>query len=227
MHCAAMCGGFVAAIAAREAHADGRAPLFPARVIAKRQIAYHAGRLTTYASLGALAGVGGSFALQAADALSLQRPLYLFANVLLLLIAMSVVLNASGGLAWQRVGARLFASAMPALQPLLRRQGMRGRILLGLAWGFVPCGLVYSVLPLALFAGGPGQGAIVMLAFGLGTLPWLAATGFIFNRVAPRLRASGSRYVIAGLITAFAVLGMYRALLAPETLGAGPFCLLP
>ncbi|HVO88475.1 MAG TPA: sulfite exporter TauE/SafE family protein [Casimicrobiaceae bacterium] len=222
-HCTAMCGGFVAAISARERPAY--APLLPAHSIAARQALYHAGRLTTYATLGAIAGAGGGVALHAADASLVQRPLYLVANVLLLLVALAVARATSGALGWQRWGARAFAKILPALQPLLRGRGPLHRMVLGLAWGLVPCAMVYSALPLALFAGGPLQGAAVMFAFGVGTLPWLTATGFLFDRFSQKLNRPTFRYAFASVIAAFAVAGMYRALLAPHILGAGPFCL--
>src|SRR5437762_11816738 len=84
VHCLAMCGGFAAAFAARDtANARGVVPLVPARVIARRQSLYHAGRLTTYALLGAALGASGDAALRAADILTLQAPLYFIANVAL------------------------------------------------------------------------------------------------------------------------------------------------
>jgi hypothetical protein len=60
--------------------------------------------------------------------------------------------------------------------------------LAGLAWGWIPCGLVYGVLPLAFVAGGAWQGVLVMMAFGVGTLPSLSVVDF----AASRLSASGS-----------------------------------
>jgi len=84
----------------------------------------------------------------------------------------------------QRVDVSAFGTALPILRPLLHRPGPPGRITLGLVWGLVPCALVYSVFPLAFFAGGHWQGAAVMLAFGLGTLPNLAATGLLRSRQA-------------------------------------------
>jgi hypothetical protein len=82
----------------------------------------------------------------------------------------------------QRAGAKAFGAALPIVQPLLLRPGAAGRIAFGLLWGFLPCGLVYSVLPLALFAGGAWQGGAVMLAFALGTLPNLMAAGAVLRR---------------------------------------------
>src|SRR4029450_12246225 len=81
VHCLAMCGGFIAAISVRDGTLSGGAKaLLPARVIARRQLGYHAGRLGAYVLLGAAFGAAGTVALRAADFLSIQRALYVLAN---------------------------------------------------------------------------------------------------------------------------------------------------
>lgn len=220
LHCAAMCGGFVAALAAR----DGARPLLPARTLLARDLAYHAGRLASYATLGAAFGAAGAATLGAIDLVPVQRALYLVANALLLALAVGLAARV-GGAGWlARAGALAYARVLPALGGL--GGGAGGRIGLGLAWGLVPCGLVYSVLPLALFAGGAWQGALTMLVFGLATLPHLVGAGLVLARVRGRLRAGAFRGVAAAVIAAFALFGAYRALFVPEALAHGPFCLV-
>jgi len=228
VHCLAMCGGFMAAISARDrVTADGTAPLLPARAIVRQQLAYHAGRIATYMALGAAFGTAGAAVLQAADLLPVQRALYVIANVFLLVLGLSLV-SRSTGVAWlQRAGGTAFGAALPLLRPLLQRPGSAGRITLGLVWGLVPCALVYSVLPLALFSGGAWQGATVMLAFGLGTLPNLAAAGVLITRARPFFERGMWRFAAASLLAVFAVAGIYRALYVPNALAQGPFCLVP
>jgi uncharacterized protein len=223
-HCLSMCGGFVAATAARDA---GVSPLLPRSVIIRRQIGYHAGRVFTYMLLGAAVGAGGSAVLRAADLLTWQRGMYLFANLLLLALGLRLALNLQGDGWLQRAGARTFGAALPIFRPLLRQPGARGRIALGLLWGLVPCALIYSVLPLAMFSGGPWQGAMVMLAFGLGTLPNLAAAGLLFERTRPLFERTILRLGAGALLTAFAFAGIYRVLYVPGALAAGPFCWVP
>jgi sulfite exporter TauE/SafE len=228
-HCLAMCGGFVAAVAQRE---SGRLsatpqPLLPARVLAMRAGSYHAGRLVTYAVLGAAFGAAGSIALDTATLLPLQRALYLVANVFLLLLALRLAASATG-VAWlQRAGAAAFGSALPRLSPLLRRPGWSGRVMLGAVWGLVPCALVYSVLPLALFAGGAWQGALVLLAFGLGTLPNLLLAGVALARARTLLGTPTLRYVAAALMAGFALVGVARVLDVSGELPRAAFCLVP
>ncbi|MFO1302242.1 MAG: sulfite exporter TauE/SafE family protein [Burkholderiales bacterium] len=218
LHCAAMCGGFAAAMVARDSHV-----LRPRGALVARQLTYHAGRIASYALLGALFGAAGESALAAAKVAPIQQALYVTANVLLLLLAFAIARRAAGGAWLARAGVGTFARVLPRVQPLLLRDGAGGRLTLGALWGFVPCTLVYGVLPLALFSGGAWQGALVMLVFGIGTLPHLVGAGFALSRI--DLRRKGLRYAAALVIGAFAVVGLYRAMFMPEALGHGAFCL--
>jgi len=224
LHCLAMCGGLIGALATRDLAVQ---PVLPARVIALRQVAYHAGRVATYVLLGCAFGAAGALALGAVDLLPLQRALYIAANVFLLLLGVSIALGTPGSAWLQRMGARAFGRLLPVLQPLLRRPGVAGRIAIGLAWGLVPCALVYSVLPLALLSGGAWQGAAVMLAFGLGTVPNLLATGVLLGRARHVLDGKTVRYASAALLVGFAIAGIRRVLFDPGALAQGAFCLVP
>ena len=226
LHCLSMCGGFVAAIEARD-RGGGVSLLLPRRALVRRQIGYHAGRIFTYTLLGTGFGAGGSALLGAADLLTWQRGMYVFANLLLLALGVRLALNSPSDGWLQRAGARTFGAVLPVVRPLLQQPGMRGRIALGLLWGLVPCTLIYSVLPLAMFAGGPWQGATVMLAFGLGTLPNLAAAGLFLERMRPLFERTPLRLAAAALLTAFAFAGIYRVFYVPNALAAGPFCWVP
>jgi sulfite exporter TauE/SafE len=84
-----------------------------------------------------------------------------------------IATRAAGPRGSHAAGSTAFARVLPRVQPLVRGDTGGSRLALGVLWGFVPCTLVYSVLPLALFAGGAWQGALVMLVFGAGTLPHL------------------------------------------------------
>ena len=222
-HCATMCGGFIAALASR----DTPRPLLPAHVIVRQQLVYHAGRLGSYMTLGIVFGSVGAAMVGAVDLVPLQQGLYLVANALLLMLAYSVATRAAG-FSWLRgAGLAAFGKVLPWALPAVRGSGTGSRLALGAVWGFVPCTLVYSVLPLALFSGGAWQGGALMLAFGLGTLPHLLGIGWVLQRL--RRLASGTlvRQCAAATMTAFALVGIYRALYLPGTLASGPFCLVP
>jgi hypothetical protein len=93
-------------------------------------------------------------------------------------------------------------------------------------WGFTPCALIYGVLPVALLSGSAGNGALVMLAFGMGTLPNLLAAGWTLAKSRQWFAGRRFRYAAAAIIAAFALLGLYRAWFEPGALGQGPFCLV-
>jgi hypothetical protein len=225
-HCVAMCGGFVAALGVpRESGAV--VPLRSSGALVLWQLPYHAGRIASYTLVGAVFGAVGGIALAAPSLLSVQRGLYVIANLFLLVLAVAIVAGA-GHSGWlQRAGAGLFAGILPAVRSLRARAGLPARVGLGLVWGFVPCGLTYSVLPLALFAGSGLDGAAVMLAFGVGTLPSLLVVGWMAGRARRWLGRTSVRYAAAALLAAFAGAGIYRALFGPMATGQGPFCLVP
>lgn len=225
LHCLAMCGGFVAALSDGRGAKPTVATLHPAAALAWRQLPYNVGRIATYTLLGALAGGLGASALESAQWLPLQRALYVVANVFLLAVGVAIAGRAAG-IEWlARGGAVLFARAAPAIGPLMKRDAIPARLALGMIWGLVPCGLVYAMLPIALFAGSAAAGAAVMLAFGIGTLPNLLAAGFVAARARAWLTSRAVRYAAAMLLIGFAIAGFMRALFGPLAHGQGAFCL--
>lgn len=174
LHCAGMCGGFVGALQVHR----------PAGVAASRLAAgYHAGRITSYTLAGALVGALGG-ALYATQLLPLQVTLLVAGSLMLLAIGASLF----GRAAWLKRLEPLGLGVWRLVGPLARRvyppkTGAQA-LVAGLAWGWIPCGMVYAALPLALVAGGPWQGAAVMLAFGLGTLPNMLAVDVAVTRLA-------------------------------------------
>ncbi len=227
LHCVAMCGGFLAATGTRDAGGTAGAPLLPAVTVLRREMAYHGGRVATYALLGAAFGAAGAAAMNAAALAPLQRVFYLAANLMLVLLGLRLAGQWTQIRLLQSAGAKMFGAVVPAIKPLLQRPGLTGRVALGLVWGLVPCALVYSVLPLALFAGGPMQGAVVMLAFGIGTTPNLFAMGMLLRRSRGWLDARVFRAAAAAMLVAFGLLGLWRVYTADGVLTQGPFCIGP
>ena len=231
-HCIAMCGGFLAALSGAGV-SDPRggtvavAPLRSASALAWQQLPYNLGRVTSYALLGAVFGAAGGAALAAADLLPVQRALYMIANAFLVLLAVAIAFGGPSGGVLERLGGALFRRLLPVVRPLVTRQAAVARYALGMIWGLVPCGLTYSVLPIALFAGGALEGGAVMLAFGLGTLPNLLAAGWLVARARPWLQRRAVRYAAALLLMAFAAGGFWRAAFGPMAQGQGPFCIVP
>ncbi|EXI65289.1 MAG: hypothetical protein AW08_03337 [Candidatus Accumulibacter adjunctus] len=195
-HCVGMCGGIVGALAMG---APARCSLL---------LAYNAGRILSYAVAGAIAGAVGEASIALAGQLPLRGVLYLFANLMLIALGL-YLLGVSSALAFtERIGDRLWRQLQPLTRRYLPARSPLQAFPLGLLWGWLPCGLVYSALATALSSGSAAQGAGLMLAFGTGTLPNLLLAGLF----AARLRAYTSRPAVrtaAGLVVlGFGVWGL-------------------
>ena len=83
-------------------------------------------------------------------------------------------------------------------------------LVLGLLWGWIPCGLVYSALVLSISAGDVLQGAWIMLAFGLGTLPNLLAMSFAVGAVAHLVQKAWVRHMAGALVAGFGIITLWR-----------------
>lgn len=143
-HCALMCGGIAAAI---ERPMALESPLRPKSELFYLQLLMHLGRITTYALLGALAAGVGVVVWQQ-NLIPIQRPLFALTSLILILMGLRLLrLGKSGSAIGGRwIGARIAGWWAKCLGTMASRPS---RWFSGMLWGLVPCGLVYSVLPLA------------------------------------------------------------------------------
>ncbi len=223
LHCIGMCGGIVSAFSA----ASRPARSFPVAVVginsaqdatqlsvfdnAWRVLAYNTGRIGSYAIAGAMAGgiAGGVRSLSSLA--SLQIAGYWLANLMLVALGLYLMdawrglarLEAAGQIVWRHI--------QPLMKPLLPIDSVPKAFALGGLWGWLPCGMVYSVLLTAMFTGSATSGAIVMLAFGLGTLPMMLSLGLIGSRLKMFAQRRTVRIVCGAIVLAFGVLGLIRA----------------
>lgn len=223
-HCALMCGGIAAAVE-RQGRSNGATHI---RLQGKSELFYlqlimHAGRLMTYVLLGALAAWSGAVLWQQ-NFVPIQRPLFAITSLILLLMGVRLLRPRPNGspLFGKWLGTRM---ATYWAQYLGGFTGRSSRWFSGMVWGLVPCGLVYSVLPLAFLSGDVLTGAALMLAFGLGTLPNLLLISK-FSAVLTQLsQYAVVRYIAAGLLLSAALFGLYRAWYLPDALLKGGFCI--
>jgi sulfite exporter TauE/SafE len=173
LHCAGMCGGFVGALQVHR----------PRGVSAVRLAAgYHAGRVTSYTLAGALIGALGG-ALYTADVLPLQVALLVAGGLMLLAIGFSLFGRGTVLRRLEPLGMAVWKLVGPWARRVYPPRSGGQAVVAGLAWGWIPCGMVYAALPLALVAGGVWQGALVMLAFGVGTLPNMVVLDAAASRI--------------------------------------------
>lgn len=195
-HCLAMCGGVAGALAMRAQGAD-------ASLGARMSLAlvYNLARMTSYAVAGALAGLLGRALIAAVDVAALSIAFRVLAGAVMVAAAGRLLfgwrlldpLEAAGSGLWRRV--------MPWATGRTRSRGsLGGALALGLAWGWLPCGLTYSMLLLAATTASAATGALVMAAFGLGTLPAMVTATVAFDRAARALSRKATLRGAAGAL---------------------------
>jgi hypothetical protein len=201
-HCVAMCGPLVGALGI------SAPPGIPARRALLPQLAYHLGRITTYGSVGAVMGLAGSFVNVAGRLAGLQDVVAVLAG--LLMVAMG--LGAAAQSLWVRSAeGRLAGQVMGAVRRLAGHEAPMRAYPLGLALGFLPCGLSYSAFAAAAATGHPAHGLALALAFGVGTLPALLLAGAVVSALSARAR--GLLYRAGGaLVALLGVLFVLRGL---------------
>jgi sulfite exporter TauE/SafE len=197
LHCAGMCGGISAGFS-----------LLQKERIWTRQLAFNAGRITSYAAAGAAAGALGSAGAYMAAALPAQTLLYLFSSAFVLLVGINLTGLALPLNGLEKIGLPLWRRVQPLAARLLPARTLAQAYAAGLAWGWLPCGLAYGALLAAVFAGGPWQGALAMAAFGAGTLPWLLIAGVAAARLRQWTGVRVLRRAAGALLIGFGTWGL-------------------
>jgi sulfite exporter TauE/SafE len=201
VHCLGMCGSIVGIFTAQVPKGTARWPF---------HLAYSSGRIASYAVAGALVGAIGQAGLLMRDAVPVQH--LLFALSSLMLIVLGSYLAGLWGAVRQleRLGGGLWQRLQPYTTKLLPVNTVPRALGLGALWGWLPCGLVYSVLLSALASGSAPHGALIMLAFGLGTLPNLLAIGLFWESVKGWVQSPRVRLAAGLLVAAFGVYGLAK-----------------
>ena len=216
VHCAGMCGGIVSAFSAGRVIPIAHASAAPAGMRSCLQVlGYNAGRIGSYAIAGALAGGVAEGATTLAHVAAWQTAGYWMMNLMLAALGLYLTgvwqglarIEAAGGVLWQGVQRRI----RPLMRLLTPMDTPAKALALGAIWGWVPCGMVYSVLLTAMFTGSALQGAAVMATFGLGTLPMLLAMGLLGAKLRGIMQRRHVRMLCGLLVLGFGILGIARA----------------
>lgn len=165
-------------------------------------LAYSAGRIFSYACAGALvAGLG----YVGAQYLALAPLLRGIAGLLLIAMGLYLVGWWRGLTLLEKAGQRLWQHLQPLAQGLLPLRTAGSAILLGLVWGWLPCGLVYTALAYAATAMSPLAGMAQMTAFGLGTLPAVLLGGLSMAKYGRVMQGKNFRRVFALSLVVYGV----------------------
>lgn len=184
-HCLGMCGGIVTAFGLAMGEVG---PRKKAALIAT----YHSGRLCSYMLLGVVALVFGQALLQVFSQSMLPRVVLGLALILVAMLLFGLPILTQ----LERLGASLWTKMTPLRQKVFPLTTLPKAFVAGMLWGFLPCGLVYGAIVMAVGVQLNSKGVaavLAMLAFGLGTLPMLLLTQQVVALLQGRIRRFGLR----------------------------------
>lgn len=218
VHCVAMCGGIVGAACGSKCSSQ-RDP-----IRWRLALGYNAGRITSYCIGGLLAGAIGQAGIGLRGGMPAQQLAMLASGIMLCVIALYFAgitpvargMEAAGSVIWKRV--------QPWSRQFLPADTFGRAYGLGLAWGWLPCGMVYAMLLTALAAGSAAEGALIMFAFGLGTLPNVLLIAVFFNRIGTALKSATARAVAGVLIAGVGIFSIAQSFQPAAWAHAGIIC---
>ncbi len=204
-HCIGMCGGIVGALTLGLPESTRRATWRMLPYL----LAYNSGRLLSYAVAGLIVGL---LSHSAGQVFQMRYPIGGIVGGVFML-ALGIYIGgwypALAGL--ERLGGKLWRRIEPFGRKLTPVTSLPQALGLGALWGWLPCGLVYSTLAWSAAAASATQSALLMLAFGLGTLPMLLTMGGAAQRLQAFTRNQWTRYIAGALLIAFGVMILIKA----------------
>ena len=218
VHCVAMCGSIVG-LACGAGCSSRRDPRRW-----RLALAYNAGRITSYCIGGLLAGAVGQAGVGLRGGIPAQQLAMLASGIMLCVIALYLAgmtpvvrgIEAAGSVVWRRV--------QPWSRQFLPADTFGRAYSLGLAWGWLPCGMVYAMLLTALATGSAGEGALIMFAFGLGTLPNVLLIAVFFDRIGAALKSRNARLIAGALIAGVGLFSIAQSFQPAAWAHAGIIC---
>ncbi len=198
-HCIGMCGGLMLAVGMQLPQPKWLYLL-----------TYNFGRIFSYGLAGALVGWLGSTSAALEYLLPIQNILYLITSLMLIFLGLYLANLWHGLLLVEKLGSKLWRKIEPMGRKLIPMRHLGHAFLAGIIWGWLPCGLMYSVLIAALATASPQYGMAMMLMFGLGTLPVLLSVGFAGTQFKPLLQRERLRLLCGAMVAMFGVVGLLR-----------------
>ena len=169
VHCLGMCGGVVALL---NAGLDKEIRLNKTKT-SSYYFYYNFGRVLSYVIIGALFGLVGDLLSKSLEFDFFDSVLRMLSGLLMVMVGLYIANWSSSIQILERIGSKLWVKIQPITQKLLPIKSSKSALIVGLFWGLMPCGLVYGALGFAILSSSAFNGGMVMLAFGIGTLPSL------------------------------------------------------
>lgn len=202
LHCLTMCGSIISALTLSLPAGTRSQP----RTLLVYLGAYNGGRLLSYTVAGAIAGGLGQSLLQAFPGAGGHRLLALISALVLIGIGLYLAGWFPGFARIERLGAPVWRRLEPLGRRVIPVRSPAEATMLGLVWGWLPCGLVYTTALWAATSGSAVEGALVMLAFGLGTLPSMFAASLFMGWLSRLARNPGWRRLVGVSLVLIAVI---------------------
>jgi sulfite exporter TauE/SafE len=194
-----MCGGIVGAVSMHLPQSKSKVPFL---------LAYNTGRVLSYTLAGAIAGLVGASSFFLQHVLPIQHVLYGISSLMLIALGLYLAGIWHGVTYLENAGKVIWKTLQPYSKRYIPVQNFRQAFILGGLWGWLPCGLVYSVLIAAIATGSAVNGGLLMLAFGLGTLPTLITMGMAAVRLKTVLQNIWVRRASGLLVLGFGLTGL-------------------
>lgn len=199
IHCVGMCGGISSALS----FAVPKEKLVY-KYIFLYHVYYSLGRISTYTIIGALAGLLGSVLATVLGGLSPQI-FRAFAGGMLIALGLYLT-NWWFGIRYiEEIGIKVWRLISPVTKRLIPVTSPYRGYLLGMVWGCLPCGLVYSALALAATQGNWQKSGLIMTTFGIGTLPAMFLTGTLSQHFAKVSKSPATRRLSGLMIILFGI----------------------
>lgn len=192
-HCLGMCGGIATTVSLSNPNGTKGFGLL---------LGYNSGRILSYTLAGALLG---SLSWLVENQI-IQLALRTFAGIMLICMGLYIAQWWQGLTRIERAGGMIWKKISPLASKLLPVKNISQALLLGVLWGWLPCGLVYSTLIWASAASDWTLSAQLMAAFGLGTLPTMLLTGVLAQQVKVILQKQLTKYISGSVII---LMGIY------------------
>ncbi|MCP4046695.1 MAG: sulfite exporter TauE/SafE family protein [Gammaproteobacteria bacterium] len=204
-HCFGMCGGIAAGLGSLPVQNDADARAKPRALSA---FLFNVGRILSYACLGLVSAWLLSRVGKVLNVPQWSMVLRFLTAFMIFLIGLQYLLNWNTLAFIEKAGAKVWKHVLPLAVRASSLPGGTGRLLLGLLWGLLPCGLVYSVLLTASAAGSSISGASVMLAFGIGTLPSMLGMSLAAPALAAMLNDRWTKKLMGAALILLAVISV-------------------
>lgn len=209
VHCIGMCGGIMGALTfGLEEKQHKLKHIWP------YLLAYNVARISSYTIAGILIGGFSAFSVDLIALNHLQQYLLIVAGLFMILLGLYlanwwrvlIYVEQAGSVVWKKI--------QPLGQRFMPVSTIRQAFMLGFVWGWLPCGLVYSVLIWALASTSALEGGLLLLCFGLGTLPNLMALGLFASSLKRFFYRKPVRILAGVMVMLFGVLEIFRAVYA-------------